>query len=86
MQPPIAVIIPVRNGLAFLAGAIECVKSQSCSPLELVIIDDGSTVQVFKQRLDRLRRGRFDPNQPRRVPANGYLGFGSARQDEEAAS
>jgi glycosyltransferase involved in cell wall biosynthesis len=43
MQPSIAVIMPVRNGIQFLAGAIGCVESQSYSPLELVIVDDGST-------------------------------------------
>jgi glycosyltransferase involved in cell wall biosynthesis len=48
MQPSIAVIMPVRNGLAFLAAAIECVKLQSYSPLELVIIDDGSTDGSFE--------------------------------------
>lgn len=42
MQPSIAVIMPVRNGLPFLRSAIECVESQSYSPLELVIVDDGS--------------------------------------------
>ena len=43
MQPSIAVIMPVRNGRSFLAGAIKCVESQSYTPLELVIVDDGST-------------------------------------------
>jgi len=43
MQQSIAVIMAVRNGLPFLDEAIQCVKSQSYSPLELVIVDDGST-------------------------------------------
>lgn len=43
MRQSIAVILTVRNGLPFLAGAIECVKSQSYSPLDLLIVDDGST-------------------------------------------
>jgi Glycosyl transferase family 2 len=43
MAPSIAVIMPVRDGLAFLPGAIECVKVQAYSPLELVIVDDGSS-------------------------------------------
>jgi len=43
MQPSIAVVLTVRNGLPFLAGAIQSVQSQSYSPLELVVVDDGST-------------------------------------------
>ena len=35
--------MPVWNGLRFLPGAIECVKSQSYERLELLIVDDGST-------------------------------------------
>ena len=42
MPPSIVVIMPVRDGVAFLPGAIECVRSQSYSPLDLVVIDDGS--------------------------------------------
>jgi glycosyltransferase involved in cell wall biosynthesis len=42
-EPSIAVIMPVRNGLPFLSGAIQCVERQSYSPLELVIVDDGSS-------------------------------------------
>jgi len=43
MPPSIAVITPVRNGRQFLADAIQCVESQAYSPLELIIVDDGST-------------------------------------------
>jgi len=61
LTPSIAVITPVRNGMAFLSGMIRCVLSQGYSPLELAIVDDGSTdgsaeaariagVQVFESR------------------------------------
>ena len=43
MNPSIAVITPVRNGLPFLAEAIESIQSQNYQPLELLIVDDGST-------------------------------------------
>ena len=42
-NPLVSVIIPVYNGERFLAAAIESVLSQSYCPLELIVIDDGST-------------------------------------------
>jgi len=43
MPPSIVVIMPVRNGLAFLPGVIECVQAQAYAPLDLVVVDDGSS-------------------------------------------
>ena len=34
--------MPVRDGMEFLPGAIECVRSQCYSPLDLIVVDDGS--------------------------------------------
>jgi len=42
IKPIISVIIPVHNGETYLAEAIKSVTSQQ-QPLELIIIDDGST-------------------------------------------
>ena len=39
----VSVIIPVYNGEAFLAEAVESVQRQAYQPLELIIVDDGST-------------------------------------------
>src|SRR5580704_11190585 len=41
-MPSIAVIMPVRDGMEFLPGPIECVRSQGYSPLDLIVVDDGS--------------------------------------------
>jgi len=39
----ISIIMPVYNGEKYLADAIESVRSQRVGPLELIVVDDGST-------------------------------------------
>jgi glycosyltransferase involved in cell wall biosynthesis len=39
----VSVIIPVHNGESFLADAIRSVLGQQHSPLEIIVVDDGST-------------------------------------------
>ena len=41
--PVVSVVMPVYNGEAYLAEAVESILSQTLRDLELVIIDDGST-------------------------------------------
>ena len=42
-SPLVSVIIPVRNGERFLADAVRSVIEQEYRPLEIIIVDDGST-------------------------------------------
>ena len=42
-SPLISVIIPVLNGEAYLAQAIESIRKQTWPNIEIIIIDDGST-------------------------------------------
>ena len=42
-RPLVSVVIPVFNGEAFLAEAIESARSQTYKPIELVVVDDGSS-------------------------------------------
>jgi glycosyltransferase involved in cell wall biosynthesis len=42
-RPLVSVIIPVYNGAKFIAEAIESVCVQNYEPLEIIIVDDGST-------------------------------------------
>jgi glycosyltransferase involved in cell wall biosynthesis len=39
----VSAIIPVFNGAAFLADALESVRAQDVAPDEIVVVDDGST-------------------------------------------
>lgn len=41
--PHVSVVIPVHNGERFLRQAIESVLEQTCRPLEIIVVDDGST-------------------------------------------
>jgi len=42
-RPLVSVIVPVYNGAKFIAEAIKSVCMQNYEPLEIVIVDDGST-------------------------------------------
>ena len=43
MQPLISVIVPVYNGELYLKNCIESIEAQSYEPLEIIVINDGST-------------------------------------------
>lgn len=51
MMPPqrqlITIVIPVYNGEAFLGEAIESAFAQSYRPIQVVVVDDGSTDSSF---------------------------------------
>jgi glycosyltransferase involved in cell wall biosynthesis len=40
--PLVSVVLPVRNGAAFVADAIESIRSQTLHEFEMLVIDDGS--------------------------------------------
>ncbi len=42
MKPQVSVIIPAFNAAAYLGRAVESALSQTCPPLEILVIDDGS--------------------------------------------
>lgn len=42
-SPLVSVILPVHNGETYLRDAVESVRAQRYEPLEIIIVDDGST-------------------------------------------
>jgi glycosyltransferase involved in cell wall biosynthesis len=60
-NPFISVIIPTFNRLSFLPAALESIWSQEYQPLEVIIIDDGSTdatPQLLTELSDRIVSAR----------------------------
>jgi glycosyltransferase involved in cell wall biosynthesis len=57
LSVPVSVILPVYNCERFLAESIESVLSQAYQPLELIVVDDGSTdgSGVIAQRYDKVQ-------------------------------
>jgi glycosyltransferase involved in cell wall biosynthesis len=58
MQPLVSVILPVYNGEQFLANAIQAIKEQDYQPLEILVINDGSTdgtAAIMDQFQDEIR-------------------------------
>jgi glycosyltransferase involved in cell wall biosynthesis len=80
----VSVVIPVHNGARFLADAIESVLGQDYEPIELIVVDDGSTDEtpsVIDRYPDvrRLRQENAGPSSARNagiaVATGGYLTF-----------
>lgn len=58
--PKVSIIIPVYNGSNYLANAIECALNQTYEPLEVIVVndgstDDGKTEQIALSYGDRIR-------------------------------
>jgi len=55
--PLVSVVIPVRDGAAFLAAAIESVRAQRAAETEIVVVDDGSAdgSAAIARSFDRVR-------------------------------
>jgi glycosyltransferase involved in cell wall biosynthesis len=69
MSAVASVIVPVYNGARFLAEALQSVAAQDAQPLELLVVDDGSTdesvaiarahgARVFRQERGGVARAR----------------------------
>ncbi len=82
MEPKISIVMPVWNGEAFLAEAVESILGQTCGDFELLAIDDGSTDGT----LDLLASCRDARLKVHRLPHGGIVhalnfGVSQARAD-----
>lgn len=79
-QPLVSVILPTYNRLAFLRLALESVLNQDYAPLEVIVVDDGSTdaTPAYMATLDDTRvRYLYFANQGPAAARNA--GIGAAR-------
>ena len=76
----ISVIIPVHNGQKFLRESVKSILAQGHDPLEIIVVDDGSTDDtpaVIESLGDRVRTVRLDQNCGPATARN--VGIGGAR-------
>ncbi len=45
-RPSVSVIIPVFNGIRYIGEALQSIRAQEYQPLEILVVDDGSTDRV----------------------------------------
>jgi len=70
-KPLVSCIIPVFNGARFLADAVDSVERQTYAPIEIIIVDDGSTddtpgvIDAFGERVRAIRQDNSGPSAAR---------------------
>tara|TARA_B100000900_G_scaffold224725_1_gene190656 strand:+ start:317 stop:1168 length:852 start_codon:yes stop_codon:yes gene_type:complete len=76
----ISVIIPAYNAESTLAECLESVARQSVRPFEVVLVDDGSTDNTYREAV------RFETKLTLRVVSQENSGLGKARNEGMAAA
>lgn len=43
MKPAVSIVVPVHNAVAYIADTLQSLRRQTVAPMEIVVVDDGST-------------------------------------------
>lgn len=81
-RPLISVVIPAYNHEKFIGAAVESVLQQSCSDLELIVIDDGSqdrTGEIVQSYTDNRLSYTYQENQDAFNTINRGMGQAKGR-------
>lgn len=84
-EPLISIVIPAFNAERFLGEAIESVLSQDAGPLEIIVVDDGSTDRTagiaagYAPQVTLIRQANMGPpgarNQGLAAARGAFIGF-----------
>lgn len=72
-EPLISIIMPCFNGEKYIEAAINSILAQNCQPIELIIIDDGSTdnskevIQAFGDKVQYYYQPNGGPSKARNL-------------------
>ncbi len=80
--PLVSIVMPVRNGERFLGRTLASALAQIYSPIEVIVVDDGSTdrtAALVKETADRDNRVRLFCTQQSGVAAARNFGVSHAR-------
>jgi glycosyltransferase involved in cell wall biosynthesis len=75
LNPLVSVVMPVHNGGAYLAAAVESILTQSHANLELILVDDHSTDDAITTLNKSDRRLKIIASECRGVVAASNTGF-----------
>ncbi|HYL81892.1 MAG TPA: glycosyltransferase, partial [Candidatus Acidoferrum sp.] len=79
--PLVSVIIPTYNSAGFVVEAVRSVLAQTHSPVEIIVVDDGSTDATAESLRPYAERIRYLYQQNRGVAAARNAGIAVARGD-----
>ena len=79
MEPAVSVIIPTYNRWPRVGAAVQSVLAQSCSDLELIVVDDGSTDVTATELAKFASRLRYFYQERRGVSAARNVGVRQSR-------
>ncbi len=79
MRNLVTCVVPVRDGARFLGEALDSILAQTWRPLEIIVVDDGSTDESAAVAGGYGQRVRYLRQEPRGPAAARKRGVGAAR-------